>query len=417
MSHNRRYDAASDESYMPPRSPTFELDLAANVELLGILEPVSPASLLRPTSPQADIDAQLNRALALNNVISITSSVAKIHTKAQHEQSGGFKKVGAGACGIVFAQSAKSMVIKLARSSDRDDLWNDFLQHKLIAEKFDAYDPTAIRIPRCYGFIPKDRHEFWDANQPLAEIAKTLCNLPTHGLCTERILPLPEVTRQLLINKFCSPLGKAKALSDPANQDCLVRVYLGSLQGRSGGMFFSLRNFKLHLNQLVELRLDISTMASSMGSALAVMHWAAETDARDVEFVLGSTTEPLPSMSAAEAAALPPNSWTGPPSDNLEDFHHRKTVLWLLDFNQVRPITMDADGLALAVEAFKLNDPYYPKPLQEDPVAKALWNTFAKSYLKMSQSVLRGKGGHKIRKLPGRFLQEIIDMQAQKKYT
>ncbi|KAH7160455.1 zinc finger protein-domain-containing protein [Dactylonectria estremocensis] len=379
MSHNRRHDAASDESYKPARSPTYELDLAANMELLNILEP-------------------LNQALALNHVTSTRSTVAKRQSEAQHEQSGDFKKIGAGACGIIFAQRGKSMVIKLAKNSDSNELWNDFLQHKLIAESFSFYDPTAIKLPKCYGFIPKDRSEFWDINQSLSRIAEPLCHLPTHGLCTERILPLPEVTRQLLIDKY-------------------LRVYLGSLRGRSGGMFFSLRNFKLHLNQLVDLRLDVTTMALSMGSALAIMHWAAQTDARDVEFVLGSITEPLPTMSAAEAAALLPNSWTGPPSDNLEDFHHRKTALWLLDFNQVRHITMDEDGLALAVEAFKLNDPYYPKPLQDDTVAKDLWNTFAKSYLEMSQIILRSKGSHDIQQLPGQFLKAVINMQRQKKNT
>ncbi|KAM0435243.1 hypothetical protein ACHAPT_003333 [Fusarium lateritium] len=128
----------------------------------------------------------------------------------------------------------------------------------------------------------------------------------------------------------------------------------------------------MHLNHLIELDLGVDELASGMATALAVMHLAAQTDARDVEFALGSVTESLPGMSAAEIAALPPNSWTGPPSDDLEDFHHRKTVLWLLDFNQVRAITMDADGVEKAVEAFGINDPYYPRPLQESPVSQDL---------------------------------------------
>lgn len=77
----------------------------------------------------------------------------------------------------------------------------------------------------------------------------------------------------------------------------MVRIYLGSMAGKTGagttgmGMFFSLRNLKLHLNQLIELGIGIEDLARRMGVALAVMHWGAKTDARDVEFVLGSSSK------------------------------------------------------------------------------------------------------------------------------
>ncbi|KAF4982129.1 hypothetical protein FZEAL_2189 [Fusarium zealandicum] len=166
----------------------------------------------------------------------------------------------------------------------------------------------------------------------------------------------------------------------------------------------------MHLNQLIDLQFEASTIASSMGSALAVMHWAAQTDARDVEFVLGSTIQPVRSLSAAEAALLPPNTWTGSPSDNLEDFLEINAAIWVLDFNQVRPITMDEDGVALAVEAYKINDPYFPKPLRDDPMAKKLWNTFATTYFEASQRILKDEA-RRIRVLPVRFLEEVIEMQ------
>ncbi|KAH7155400.1 hypothetical protein B0J13DRAFT_521556 [Dactylonectria estremocensis] len=65
-------------------------------------------------------------------------------------------------------------------------------------------------------------------------------------------------------------------------------------------------------------------MASGKGFVYAIMHLAAHTFARDVEFVLGSITK------------------------------------LFLNFNQVKPIIIDAEDLALAVEAY-------------DPVAKDLW--------------------------------------------
>ncbi|KAI8657521.1 DUF3669 domain-containing protein [Fusarium keratoplasticum] len=168
----------------------------------------------------------------------------------------------------------------------------------------------------------------------------------------------------------------------------------------------------MHLNHAVELGLGVAEIASGMATALAVMHWGARTNARDVEFALGSVTEPLPSMSAAEIAALPPNTWTGPPSDDLEDFHHRKTVLWLFDFNQVRAITMDAEGIAQAVEAFSINDPYYPRPLQESPVAQGLWDQFVQVYLDTAGRVLTGE--REILDLPNQFVQGVVRMEKEK---
>ncbi|KAF4982130.1 hypothetical protein FZEAL_2190 [Fusarium zealandicum] len=199
MSQERRRDAASDESYVPPRTAAYDLDLAANLELLSILEHAPTEPLSRSTSPQTVMDGELHRALTLDAVVSTTSSMARKNAKAQQEQSDGFKKVGAGACGAIFSQPGKSIVIKLAKSSDRDDLWNDYLMHKLIAEKFKDHEVTDIKIPECYSFIPKDRYQFWEKHEALTQAAEPICHLPTHGLCTERILPLPQITRHLLI--------------------------------------------------------------------------------------------------------------------------------------------------------------------------------------------------------------------------
>ncbi|KAI8659487.1 DUF3669 domain-containing protein [Fusarium sp. Ph1] len=319
------------------------------------------------------LDAQLGRLLSLDEIVLASPSKRTVTVpEVDQQQREPFRKIGAGACGAVFGRRGKSIVIKLAKVSDYYELWNDYVKHKHLLEQFKIHHVTSVKIPKCYGFVPKYRHEFWESNEALTQAAGPVCHIPTHGLWSERIQPLPDITRRLLVEKFCPQRAKSQALLDPANRDCLVRVYLGSQRVRTGGMFFSLRNFKMHLNPLVELNLGVYELASSMATALAVMHWAAQTDARDVEFALGSVTEPLPSMSTAEIAALLPNTWAGPQSDDWEDFHHRKTVLWLLDFNQVRAITMDAEGIAQTVEAFSINDPYYPRPLQESPVAQGL---------------------------------------------
>ena len=226
----------------------------------------------------------------------------------------------------------------------------------------------------------------------------------------ERILPLPEPLRLRLIEKYCAPRIKSKAISDPANKDCLVRVYLGSTRGRAG-QFFSLRNLKLHLNQLVEINLDVEAIARRMASALAVMHWAAKTDARDVEFVLGSATTSL-AKTPEQILQLKPNSSTGPESRRDEDFFHRTTELWVLDFNQVRKISMDEAGVGLALEAIKLNDPYFPKPLQSSTMEKRLWNSFTTSYIETSDSIL-GKVSPYVG-LPRLFIRGLINLEDER---
>ncbi|KAI1377257.1 zinc finger protein-domain-containing protein [Hypoxylon crocopeplum] len=327
-----------------------------------------------------------------------------------------YKEIGAGGCGAIYAQDGKPLALKLAKADD-SDLWNDYSMHTLILENVKHYD-IEIRVPECYCFVPKDDMTYFENNQALVIAAQNFSNFPTNILATERILPLPEITRTRLIEKYCAERIKPIALVDPANRDCLVRVYLGSLQGKSGGTFFSLRNFKLHFNHMIDLQLDVEEMASQIAEALAVMHWAARTDARDVEFVLGSSPEKLPlsTKSHAEILKMRPGTYTGPVTRDHEDFFHRQTELWLLDFNQVRAITMDEAGVAQAVQAAMTNDPYFPRPLQENADAKRVWNQFEQSYLDMADEIL-SEQDPTLQELPRLFIQQFAELQRKKQET
>ena len=335
---------------------------------------------------------ELHNALTLGSRVSASSGpeppVGSLKT---------FRKIGAGACGAIFSQDGDEnpVVIKLAKSSDHTELWNDYQMHAAIVHEFCRRDTTDVRVPECYFFVPSDRASFWDKRPELLDAAKDVCHLPTAGLYTQRIRPLPAATRELLIDKFCAPMVKDKARADPANRDCLVRVYLGSTQGKTPcGMFFSLRNFKLHLNHMTELELDTEALARRMGTALAVMHWGAKTDARDVEFVLGSSAEKRVAVDPVSVSVpvqdLEPFPYTGPPTDDDENFFCRTTELFVLDFNQVRTITMDDEGVAMAVEAWRLNDPYFPKPLRETEAEaeRGVWEAFLSSYLDASDEIM-----------------------------
>jgi hypothetical protein len=372
-----------------------------NLQLLDLLEPIEDETTLSPPL-LGDPEKKLRRLLSINSLISTCSSNAQQQSDAQAENFQQFTKIGAGACGAVFAQDGKSLVVKLAKTTDLK-LWNDYVMHKLVYDNMSLFD-TGVKVPECYFYSSaEDSDKYFDKNPTLEEAAQDVCNLPTEVLVTQRIIPLPDTTRTHLINKYCTTRIKAAAISDPANRDCLVRLYLGSLAGKSGGMFFSLRNFKLHLNQMVDLQLDVDRIATHMAKSLAVMHWAARTDARDVEYVLGSATQKLRGSSET----------TNPPSGILEDFFHRTTELWLLDFNLVRTIEFNETGVNQMVESIILNDPYFPKPLQDHPVAKRIWNRFVQGYLEVASSCLRD-AGPEVQGLPVMFLRKLVDAQRQK---
>ncbi|OHE93202.1 hypothetical protein CORC01_11519 [Colletotrichum orchidophilum] len=373
------------------------------MELLSLLDEVSETSS-RPKS-RTSLETDLKRMLSIRTVVSTNSSEA-----AQNSDHDTYTKIGAGACGAIFSLDGSTTAIKLGKVADSMELWTDYKMHIIIRDAVLKHKIINVSVPENRGFIKADHKSFWLKNTAVIDAAKKDINFPTEGLVAERILPLAEPVRKLLIEKFCAPRIRAKAHADPANKDCLIRPYLGSLEGRTSTLFFSLRNFKLHLNQIDELGLDMVEIAKDMGEVLAVMHWEARTDARDVEFVLGSCAVSMRHVhNETNFRDMPkPARSIAPESEDIKDFTQRATTLWLLDFNQVRTISLDAAGVAVAIDAFKVNDPYFPRPLLSHPRAGQLWNAFATSYLDMSVNIL----GHG--KLPILFLKGVINMQREK---
>ncbi|EGO52010.1 hypothetical protein NEUTE1DRAFT_114027 [Neurospora tetrasperma FGSC 2508] len=406
-----------------PSSSTPDVSSAMNEILKESELPGAPSPLPATRSHEESVlDKSLRLALSLHS----TSPSSFFTEEENHAPTTPcpYRKIGAGACGAIFAQEGKSVVVKLAKDPNSKELWNDFQQHRKISRLLNrVYQVEEVRVPKLLGFVPPKNTEFWDAEPGLTKAAENICTVPTHALIAERILPLPRSTRHLLIEKYCAPRGKQKALANPANNDCLVRVYLGSTNGKSSSMFFSLRNLKLHLNQLIELNLDIEELARRMGIALAVMHWGAKTDARDVEFVLGSSSTKKATLEDdldnieddAEAQYVGPSTYRG-----LEDFFCRETEMWVLDFNQVRNITSNDAGVALAVEAVKLNDPYFPKPLKESEAEKQAWKAFTVSYLENSTTILEQalendkELGGEILALPRKFVLGIVELEKER---
>jgi hypothetical protein len=317
------------------------------------------------------------------------------------------RHLGAGHCGSVWADAdvpikLGGITVKLHTAGiayKRDDgrkgrsLKNDYDMHELLLATHHT-TPRSVHqfiIPSCYGYIPAELAGKFPEYYGLGMNFSTLFpeGYETRNLLrTERIPPLPEAVRKSLILKYCAAPLMREAAADPNNVDCLARAYLGKRRsgGKSPSRFFSLRNFQLHLDQMEELDLPLHEYSQRMANALAFMYWGAKVDADDVEFVLA----PWEHMHRTPLEIRSP----------VLGSH----CLWVLDFDCVKPMTMDAAGLEQAARAFWRNDPYYPRPGSERD--NGLWEHFKKEFLMASAGII-GPDDVQRQELPGLLIEKI----------
>ncbi|KAJ5237037.1 hypothetical protein N7489_007128 [Penicillium chrysogenum] len=357
----------------------------------------------------------LHRLLSTKSAVSTASSFAQSRQAAIGTRAA-FREIGTGSIGKVFEQPGTPWAFKVLLIDRHTKLWNNYIIHIRIQESFDALGKTAglVEVPRVCWFASKDSN-FWLENLDLFPNESTFPQRPREVLCMERVFALPEKIRHALIDVFCNPVNAVKAKSEPKNKDCLVRVFLGRRRFGSlrpgGSMFFSLRNYKLHLDQIRELNLDAAEYAISMADALAVLHWHSKIDAMDIEFVLGSS--PLDrnaarrSLSLEDVEKLPPGTSTYEQTTNVDQDYKKRTVsLWLLDFDACTTITMDDEGVRHAVEAFLQTEPYCPRPNSQDEYARDLWTMFSRRYVATGEKITTGAAWQS---LPAKFIQGITD--------
>lgn len=134
---------------------------------------------------------------------------------------------------------------------------------------------------------------------------------------------------------------------------------------------FSLRNVPLHIDQMEAIGLDINAYAETIADALALMHWGAQIDATDVEYVLAPPRKNEPEFSPA-----------------FESDYLGIHCMWRLDFDCCHPLSMDEAGIETACMAFYKNDPFYPRPESEHATDKALWDIFLNIFLLTSNDML-----------------------------
>jgi hypothetical protein len=71
-----------------------------------------------------------------------------------------------------LTKDGKSLVVKLAKDNNSDELWNDYYKHTLVAEQFSKYITDAIRTPGCYFFVPKDKRDYFEQYPGLVSAAE-----------------------------------------------------------------------------------------------------------------------------------------------------------------------------------------------------------------------------------------------------
>ena len=413
---NARGREFSGESH----STTMSEGLERALRYTTLTEPTGTTLLEEPEDSESDGNSavkRLGRALSTKSVFSTASSFATRMQRAAGQpgvDSAELNVIGLGSCGTVFELPGTEIAYK--KGTKELDMWRDFCltnrvhnaakeARNILQEAFPS--STIPRTPLCHEYHPADDDAFWLTNLPRFP-ASHRTRQPL--FIVDRILPLPEQTRMDLIEEYFDQdeSVQQEAKEDRGNKDCLVRTYLGEREStrQQSEVYDSLRNFPLRLNMMEELQLEVSELANEMAIGLAIMHWQAQVDGMDVEFVLGSSaTWDSEQQNGYDDINAPPHIV------KVVNFKRRAVHLWMLDFDKATTIEFqERDVDKKLVPAFLGNDPYYPRR----QVDEQLWEDFCSSYLKASEVILRRKGvDERVLRLPERFVAEVLRVSTE----
>ncbi|KAF5963304.1 triacylglycerol lipase II precursor [Fusarium coicis] len=321
------------------------------------------------------------------------------HDLTIQSSPGKLSRIGTGCCGSVWADPDSSKdngtpsCIKREDGDPHRSITNEHFIHQLVVQSLQLNPQYArnFRIPLCRGFLSKE-DDGWSLVLPRLPPGSNPCN----PLLSEKVQPLSEDVRKLLVSKFARGGSDQDAIiNDKKNEHCLIRPYPGRRKKDWGSTnrssFFSLRNFPLDLDRMIELGLDVQNYTKVMAEGLAFLHWVARIDANDVEFVLARSRSTLYSR---------PYS----PFDTTIFGTHS---MWIIDFDCCNPVTMDESGAATAAECFWRNDPYYPRPGSAETSDQELWCAFKDHYLEVSGEMLK-KEEQSVKGLP-KLLISIVE--------
>ncbi|KAL1797141.1 hypothetical protein ACET3X_003747 [Alternaria dauci] len=298
-----------------------------------------------------------------------------------------YRCIGKGFCGSVWTletpqnQDDRRIAIKREDGGPGRSVTNDYNMHLRILHSASQQPPSMpLSIPSCHNLIQPD-DTWWLSNLHHFPSGYTACR----ALISERIPKIPRPISDKIVDLFCAGNAPLSTFvkGNPDDNACLIRPYLGHRrrhrqEGQSNSRFqrFSLRNVPLHIDQMEALGLDSKAYAETMAEALALMHWGAEIDANDVEFVLA------PPRSEHTQSMVFQSDYMG------------THCMWILDFDCCRPMSMDVEGVEQACAAFFRNDPFYPRPGTGETADEELWAVFKRRFLESSYRFLSTEKQH-----------------------
>jgi hypothetical protein len=265
---------------------------------------------------------------------------------------------------VTFALNNGTVAMKLAKDFFSLELWHDYSMSKHICEAFTLLNITGVNFPSFNSYTPRDDSKVW------ADIPHDYW-FSTNAFLTEQIPPIPASLQISLRMAFSKRLNEVPVIDELVSHDCLVHLYFGSLEGKTQHLGNGpLRNFELHLNHMIELNLDnpfYFAIVRDMATTLAALHWVAGTAANGVKFVLGGPRE---SQRRATTTT-----------------EYDQVFVWSYNFDEAGCIPLNETGVAMAVDAYMNNEPYYPRPFQQNPTAKYVWLVFKEAYLSVSRTI------------------------------
>ena len=358
----------------------------------------------------------LKRTLPVGSVQSTSSDFASRTNAARFSRISDhleFRDIGRGSCGSIFEIPRTPYAIK--KGTNTAAIWNDY---NLTSLAYNSYyrsngllmyefpNHQVPRVPRTQYFNTPDS-EWWSQPEIVSRFPKD-DQTKAAVFYLDRILPIVQNSRQALIRLFYQKdeVTQRNVLNDVENRDCLVRLYFGdncpTITPYDSSQ--TLRNFPLYLDRAMMLGLNINAYAEEMAMGLAVLHWQAQIDSQDTEFVLGTST------TTASCNYYPNHKSTAPPTSTSDDFTQRETQLWMLDFDKCTEMDFDTCSSEEVVQKYFVavtgNDPYFPHPGKDGD----LWRTFRDVYLRASRVIIKARRLKKaIHQLPLALIQRWED--------
>lgn len=232
-------------------------------------------------------------------------------------------------------------------------------------------------VPRCFQFY---------ANVMASEhrdIFKDIQHFPKHSAAytMEYIRPFNRYHAKYLVKRHISKCVQDRAFGSALAPHFLAKVRMGDLQPLADRWQTELRDRPAYIDQLYAERVDICSLASSMGSALGALHWACGIDAAGVDFMLGCDK-----------------------SGHVQ--------LWLIDFANCKPFRRTARAVTThLVNAVMQNGACWPRWI-DSPAYRDAWATFRRAYLEMSVHIFTDDNeGTATAFLPLLFINELEAMR------